>query len=343
MIARVTLKDIAREAGLSVMTVSQILNGKASHASPRNRELIHEIARRLNYQPNLNARRLVTRKTNIIGLLEDSMAPSFQFDVTRELETLITHAGYRLQIAMFHDDLNSITQYINDFQGNGLTSVFCFAHSYPSFGHEIPKMLENFERVVFLEKPLIQTKFRYVSPDHFYNFFTVTSKLLQSGRKRIINIRANYHDNAFFEARRGLHDAYVAAGIEYEECFWLDQPTDGDTREEATFNLESALPYRPDALILSNDSVVLQTYQVLKERGIRVPEDIALFSATQSSYANLVNPSISGIDYNASLLAKHLFKCMFQDAPVNVKPEMRNPVLPSVIVWRDSTGKMGQE
>ena len=340
MIARVTLKDIAREAGVSVMTVSQVLNGKTSHANPRNRELIHEIARRLNYQPNLNARRLVTRKTNVIGLLEDSMAPSFQFDVTRELETLVTHAGYRLQIAMFHDDLRSITQYINDFQGNGLTSVFCFAHSYPEFGHEIPKLLENFERVVFLEKPLGHSRFRYVSPDHYHNFYNIVSKMLKNGRKRVINIRAFYHDNAFFEAKRGLRDAYVDAGIDYEECFWLDQPTDGDTLEEAAFNLEHALSYRPDALILSNDGVVLRTCQLLKAKGIRIPEDIVLFSATQSDYAELVNPSISGIDYNAPLLARHLFQCMFHDGTPGAKTEAQDLLLPSMLVWRESTGKM---
>lgn len=335
MVKRVTLKDIARESGFSVMTVSRALNDdKSNHASPQNRELIQQIARRLNYQPNLNARRLVTRRTDVIGLLEDIQAPSFRFGVIQELERLITHAGYRLQIALFHDDIKSMSQYIRDFQGNGINSVYCLAHSYPEFGDQVPAMLDRFARVVFLEKPRPKTRFSFISPDHYHNYFSIATQMLKAGRRRIISVRWNYRDNAFHEARRGLQDAYAQAGVPWEECFWAAMPTDGMSDEDAMTNLEAVLPSNPDALILSNDDVVLRTVSILDERGIRVPEDMALFSAMLTRFGGIARPRISGIDYNAPLLARHLFQKMFPADKNAASPA--GIFVPSDLVWRET-------
>lgn len=338
---RVTLKDIAREAGVSAMTVSQVLNtNRVNHASPKTREKIREIAQRLNYMPNLNARRLVTRKSDVIGVLMDRMAPTFQSDVAMELETLAVNAGYRLQIAMYHESLNSMTRYINDFQCNGLNAVLCLGHAYPEFGFKIPSLLERFERVVFMEKPMAPTRFPYVSPDHYLNFRTLTAKMLKAGYRRVISIRSNYRDNAYYEAQRGMRDAYFEAGIPYEENFWLAMRTDGDGRfyeDDASENLEKALTYHPDALILSSDETCLRTIRLLKAKKIRVPEDLGLFSATLSRFGALVTPSFSGIDYNAPVLARSLFDCLIDEAGENQPQEQNHILVPSNLIWREST------
>ena len=339
MTQRVTLKDIARETGFSVMTVSQVLNGnKANHASEKNRALIKEVAQRLNYLPNLNARRLVTKQSNVIGLLNDRRGPSFNHDTMNILEELAVKSGMRLQIGMSHNNFDSISGYIEDFRGNGISNVICLGHSYPEFGFKIPALLNSFEHVVFLEKPTAPTRFPYVGTDHFLNFHVITSALLKFGYRRIVSIRSNYRDNAFFEAQRGMRQAYSDAELPFDDKFWIASKTDGDdSPESAAANLEMALPQKPDVLILSNDIVVLNTIRMLHAKGINVPTDIAVFSAALSNYAAITFPTISGIDYNAPVLAKSLFKALFSENSQNDNQERNDGILvPANIIWRET-------
>ena len=333
---RATLKDIAHETGFSIMTVSQVLNGKENHASEKNRQLIRDVASRLNYLPNLNARRLVTSKNNIIGLLIDYKAPSFHQEVMIHLEELTVASGRRLQIGMSHDDFKSLSSYIDDFRGNGISSVICLGHSYPAFGFKIPPLLEPFDRVVFLEKPSTASRFPYVAVDHFQNFYVLTAAMLRKGFRRIVSIRANYQDSAFCEARNGMAKAYEDAKLPFEEDFWCVAPTDGNlSQEDAAINLRMGLLQKPDVLILSNDISVLRTQRLLSQQGIRVPNDIALFSASQSNLAEISSPTISGIDYNAQRLADSLFKTLLKGNDAS-NFEGLNQLIPSILNWRES-------
>ena len=336
MAKRVTIKDIARETGFSAMTVSFVLNGnKTHHASEKTKELIRNVARRLNYLPNLNAKRLVTSRNNVIGLLIDKRGPSCNYDIMFSLEELAVASGHRLQIGMSHDDFASLSGYIDDFRGNGVTDVICLGHSYPQFGFRIPALLESFERVVFLEKPCAPTRFPYVGIDHFINFRNFTDAMLKGGFRRIVSIRSNYQDNAFFEARRGMVQAYHDNSLPFDNGFWLTASTDGDeSQDEAAANLEMALPLKPDVLLLCNDMAALNAIRVLNEKGLNVPKDIAVFSASLSNYARITSPSISGIDYNAPLLAKKLFDTLMSDAALAA--DQRNLLVPARLVWRET-------
>ncbi len=336
--SKTTLKDVAREAGFSVMTVSHVLNGnKANHASPRSRELIFAAAKRLNYRPNLNARRLVTQKSNIIGLLIDSQAPSFYRDVMFELERLAFAAGYRLQIGLLHNNLDSFRQYVNDFRGSGVDSVICLGHAYPEFGHLVPKLLEEFEHAVFMEQPLAETRFPVVAADHYRNYRAAVGRMLEAGYQRIITPRGDYRDRAFSEARRGMIDAYSENGVPFEEDFWRVRPDDWwRSEEKADEELAGLLPLQPDALILSNDESVFWALRALRNRGIEVPEALALFSANLWGYGRAATPSFAGFDYKAPDLAERLIARLFAELNGSGEAPPSLELIASSLVWGES-------
>ncbi len=313
---KATLKDVAREAGLSVMTVSYVLNGKKlNHANEKNRERIFAAAEKLNYRPNLHARRLVTPKNNIIGLLIDSQAPMFYKDVMFELEKLAFAKGYRLQIGMMHESLDSICHYIDDFLGSGIDSVICLSHNYPDFGAQVPAMFEPFKHVVFLEEPQAPTRFPVVVADHYTNYFNAVSELLKRGRRRIFSCRAHYLDKAYSEGRRGFFDAYKAQGIPAEDHFWWDCDNGlWPDYAKAEKELKRLLPEKPDALIVNTDETLFWCLNVLCDQGFQVPQDIALFSANLGRYGKAARPSFCGFDYNSAemgqLVIDHLLDFM---------------------------------
>jgi DNA-binding LacI/PurR family transcriptional regulator len=336
---KATLKDVAREAGLSVMTVSYVLNGKKlNHASEESRRRILDAARKLNYRPNLHARRLVTPKNNIIGLLIDSQAPAFYKDVMFELEKLAFVNDFRLQIGMMHESLDSIRHYIDDFLGSGVNNVICLSHNYPDFGAQIPVLFESFGHVVFLEEPQGPTHFPVVAADHYSNYFNAVSELLKRGRRRIFSCRRHYHDCAFSESKRGFLAAYQTAGIPGAEHFWRIMETSiWHNHETAEHELNKLLPEKPDALIIHEDESLFWALRVLKRSGIRVPEDIALFSANLSNYGKAATPGFSGFDYNSSemghRLMKHLLNSFEQQNPPSPPPR---ELIPATILWQES-------
>lgn len=331
--ARITLKDIARETGFSVVTVSQVLNGnKENHASPENREIIRKVAKRLNYQPNLIARRLVTKRSDIIGVLIDSMSPKFIFDTLFHLEKLIRNSAYRMQISIYHDDFQAISQYVGDFRGNNIDNIICLSHAYPSFGHLIPELLQDFEHVVFLGEPMGPTKFPFVEPNHYCNFHDITAKLLQNGQRRIFCIRLNYPDHAFYNARKGMADAYEEAGIPFDENFWhvINAYSIDDFLEKNPGFVDDILRLKPEVLILPNDQLLLKFQKILEKKGLHISKDIALISSCLTGFGDYTSPTISGIDYNAAELAAQLLKLLHGKSP---EPAVS---VPSKLVWKES-------
>ena len=313
--AAVTLKDIAREANLSATTVSQVLNGRRlNHASPRSRKLVLDIAQKLNYRPNLSARQLVTRKNNIVGILIDSMSPLLFREVLVELERFAFANGLRLQVGMAHDNLQAIKNYIDDFLGSGVRSVICAAHTYPEFGSSIPELLKDFDRVVFLEKPVTGSSFPYVASDHYRNHYTAVTRMLKHGYRRICCLRQDYHDCAFTASYQGFKQAFIDFGESWQEEFWQScsnwrvSPSRASAmRERFVDDLRSILAKKPEVIILDSDREMLMALRLLRTMSLRVPEDVCLFSAESSPYAADMTPSLAGFQYRPEVIAERIF------------------------------------
>ncbi len=334
-----TLRDVAREAGFSVMTVSHVLNGKKlGHASPESRERIRATAERLNYRPNLSAQRLVTRKSNVIGFLIDSDSPLFYREIMMIIERLAAAAGLRLQVGMLHNDLESIRQYVNDFAGSGIDSVICTAHNYPEFGKEVPALFDIFKHVVFLEEPLAPTRFPVVGADHYANYLAAAAGLLERGRRRIFCFHSTtYRDRAFYAAQNGLRTAYEQSGVPFEEQFWWLCETEWwRNQERAETIMAPVLAQQPDALIIGNDESMFWALRVLQQHGIQVPRDIALFSAELGPHAAAAIPSFSGFDYDAEHLSRAIFTRLQSQRSQEVLPGPSLGLFPAHIVWGES-------
>lgn len=310
---RVTLKHVAEAAGVSMITASNVLGGKKlSHASSETQQRVRDAAAKLGYRPNLAARQLATGKNNIIGLLIDSQAPQFYWDVMAVIERLAYTRGYRLQVGLVHDDLPSIQKYVDDLLGSAIENIICMTHAYPKFGEKVPRLFDAFPNVVFIEEPMAETAFSIIAADHYQNYLMITRYLLNLNRKRIFNLRGDYRDSAFYASSKGFKDAYAEQEIEYHDSFMHICPNYAGFRDydSARLVIESILPLNPEAMIVSNDEALLWCTRVLNDKQIRVPEDISLLSANLSRYGLATTPSITGIDYNAEKFAMYALEAI---------------------------------
>ncbi len=331
-VKKVTLSDIADTVGVSVMTVSQVLNPRKSsvRVSEETASKINKAAQRLNYRPNLVARQLAGKSNNVIGIIVDSQASELWQKVLRQIEESATEQGFRIQIGLIHDNLGSIKKYIDDFIGYGITNIICMAHTYPEYCEEIPKLFKIFPNIVFIEEPKGFPEASFVSPDYDTIFKASIDYLLDLGHKRILccenrNI-GEIHKAAYKE--RGLPwDKKLIYHILYLNCY-----------EYVLEFIENVLPLKPDALVVGSDESAMWCCRVLKEKGLKVPEDISVLSTSKWSLGDAFEPAITAIDYEYEQLAKDAVKIIIENSKVSDKhkPKQYKEFIPAQLVIRES-------
>lgn len=329
---KVTLSDIAKETGVSVMTVSQVLNPRKSsvRVSKETAERINKTAKRLNYRPNLVARQLAGKSNNIIGIIIDSQTGVLWQRVLSQIEKSATEQGFRIQIGLIHDNLNSIKKYIDDFVGYGITNIICMAHTYPEYCTEIPPLFKIFPNVVFIEKPQAFAEASFVSPDYDTIFMEAIEYLLDRGNKRIVCCN-NRNIGQIHKA------AYKKHGLEWDERF-IYYIMHLDRHDYVVDFLENVLPLKPDALIVGSDESAMWCCRALKEKGLKVPEDISILSTSKWALGDAFEPAITAIDYEYENIAIRAVEMIIENSKISDKSKSKQykEFIPAKLVIRES-------
>ncbi len=327
----VTLKEIAQHAGVSFQAVSAVLNNSTKvRVSDDKRRRIMQLVDELGYRPNLLARQLVGKKDKVIGVIIDSMAPAFYRNVLTVIERLSFKHGFRLQVGLVHDNLNSLKKYVDDFIGSQINNVICIAHNYPEFASRVPPLFNTFHNTVFIEEPADATGRAVVAADHYKAYLDTVKYLAGLNRKRIINCRDDYKDKAFTASTRGFKDGFKESSLPYHDEFMFYYPVVSiEDMESAGKLIDAVLPLEPDALILPHDEATMWCYKVLTERGIKVPEQISLVSGDLWKFGKAFSPSLAGIEYDYEEMAKKSVELLMN----NMNNSKENKMIEQLILF----------
>ena len=273
---KITIKDIARLAGVSHTTVSRALNNK-SRIRNETKEKILSVARELNYQPNFIARSLVMKRTKTLGLVITTISNPFYIELAQGIEATARGLGYNIILCSTHHDLSAEKQYIDMLRSKGVDGIiFTSAHmGDPNIvelaGEEFPIILVN--RRTY--HPIVKEKIDYVGVDNILGGFLAVEHLIKLGHKRIGMIGGSSESSVGFERAEGGKKALYAYGLEEIKEYLLE----GDFLKESGYQggrkfLKMAEP--PTAIFAMNDYMAIGVYQAILEEGHRVPEDIAI-------------------------------------------------------------------
>ncbi|WP_176012915.1 LacI family DNA-binding transcriptional regulator [Victivallis sp. Marseille-Q1083] len=313
---RTRLIDIAEATGVSLMTVSQALNPRPNsvRVSTHTRNKVLAAAKEMGYRPNLFAQRLVSRRTDIIGLVIDTEASHIYKNIMAEVERLTFEAGLRLQVGMVHDRFEAIKQYVDDFLGYGIENVLCFAHSY-EFSDQVLPLFDPFDDALFISQPSSDNRYAFVSPDYYHNFLEAMRYLLQLGHRRIIFVKSNYDTIDCRLRAKAYRDAHLELGLLPDETLIYSKPLPFlNALPVVDRLLDELLPQRPDALILGNDEAVIWTMKGLRQRGLRIPEDLSILSMDFGSLSMGITPEITSIDNRHQEIARRAVEVVCHNA-----------------------------
>ena len=287
---RVSIKDIAKAAGVSHSTVSRALSNNPLVA-PATRGRIQQIAQELGYAPNAIARGLVTQQTRTIGVIVTTIADPFAGDLVRGIEEIAGNNNYRVILGTSHADPArevNLVKSLREWQVDGvIVAASRVGALYMPLLKEIgvPLVLINSQQ----EGPFIHS----VAVDNIQSAIRATQHLIRL-KHRVIGFLGGPSDHASHGERlAGYQRALADANIPFDPALVVSGTGRIDSGELVTqFLTRSPIP---TALFCYNDMTAIGALHALKRRGLRVPEDISIVGFDDIEYALYVDPPLTTI------------------------------------------------
>lgn len=333
----VRMKDIARDLGVSVVTVSKVLRNH-SDISPETRKRVLQRIKELNYRPNLAARALVTGRTHSIGLIVPDLVHPFFAEVAKALSGVLRARRYGLLISSSEEDPALELDEIGQLLARRVDALIIASTQWT---------VESFRRIeeqntpyVLLDRRFTGLPANFVGVDDEHVGELAARHLIEAGCQRIAHIRGPEVSTALGRLegfrrtlsvnRLSLPPAYVVSSRSGDNA--------GDVSGyDAMIRLLELKPF-PDGVFCYNDPVAMGALQAVLDRGLRVPEDIAIIGCGNCHHSAFLRVPLTSIDQNSAGIGERAAKLALSLVEGKTGPVRPKTVLltPKVVV-REST------
>jgi LacI family transcriptional regulator, galactose operon repressor len=339
MSTKVNIKDIALKTGLSITTVSRVLNGKAKQyrIGKKSQQIIKEVAKELNYIPNHFAANLRSGKSNTLGLILPSLDNPFFARIAGLINIEIRKHGYALIISDSNEDAEAEKLELQQFVSRnieGLIIVPC--------GSEI----EHIEQINNQKIPLIlidryfeNSEIPYVATDNFYGAVMATQHLIQHGHSSIACIQGVKGSTPNRLRVNGFKKTMQEAGNKNIRIV-------GDDFSVQNGFLETKLLLqwkdRPTAIFTLSNTIAMGCLQALKEENIRVPKDISLITFDDHPYLDFLATPITSIAQPIEHICKIALRYLFSRIEENGESMTNQVILKPELKIRESVKRIAK-
>jgi LacI family transcriptional regulator len=289
---RVTIREVADEAGVSIATVSRVLNGR-DDVAPETRELVSRIIQERGYIANRGARGLSAGRTGLVGLLVPLVFPAyFAAILSGATEALQDHDLRAVLSPTQHEHDREVT--LLDRLMHGLTDGALIVLPEES-SEELGRLVDAGYRFVVVDPLMpLDDRIASVSAANTSGADQAMKHLLGLGHRRIAIITGPRGWVATEERRRGYHAALAAAGILPDPRLEVESNFEIDGGEQAAFQLLD-LADPPTAIFAFNDNHAIGAIRAARTRGVRVPEDLSIVGFDDVEHATVVTPALTTV------------------------------------------------
>ncbi|MFB6365125.1 catabolite control protein A [Paenibacillus elgii] len=335
MAVTVTIYDVAREAGVSMATVSRVVNNNPN-VKPQTRKKVFEAIERLGYRPNAVARGLASKKTTTVGVVIPDISNSIFSEVARGIEDIANMYHYNIILSNADKKKEKEIRVINTllekqvdgllFMGGAITEEHIQAFKTSS----VP--------VVLCATADEQRTIPSVDIDHEKAAFDAVNVLLENGHRDIAMISGTLQDPANGFARyQGYKKALEAANIPLrEELVRIGNYRYESGLEVTKYFLE--LDNRPTAIFAATDEMAIGAIHTLQDSGLKVPEDMSVISVDNIRMASMVRPLLTTVAqpmYDIGAVAMRLLTKLMNKETKDAS-ELSQVILPHEVIYRNS-------
>lgn len=331
---QITIKDIARELGVSPSTVSRALKNNPD-ISQETRDLIHKYAKEHNYKPNALALNLRTSRSNTIGVIVPQLIHHFFSCVLSGIEETAAKAGYNILIAQSNERYDQEVKIVHSFLAGRVCGVITsLAKDTSNYDHYL-ELIENNIPIVFYDRICPNINTGRVVVDDYAGSFAAVEYMIQTGCKRIFFYSADIH----LEISKNRKNGYLDAMRKYKIPVDDSMIKLCDTREYAIAITPDILEKedRPDGFFAINDETASGILYACKLMGFRVPEEISICGFTDGAIAQNTDPKLTTVEQHGEEVGKSAIHLLIDKIENEESNKSSNKIVRTNLVVRGTT------
>jgi DNA-binding LacI/PurR family transcriptional regulator len=335
---RITIKDIARELGVSISTVSRALQNHPD-ISPRTKKLVNDLVEKWKYKPNAIALSLRNRRTNIISVIIPEIVHHFFSSVISGIDEAAVAAGYNVMFFQSNEnydrEVRSIQSILHSRADGVLISV---AKGSKKFNH-IRQLLDNRIPVVLFDRSIDEIDIDKVIVDDFDAAFNAVNYLIKTGCRRIAHYYGPQHLSISYLRKRGYISALEKNGLPVIDE--LIVPCDSYEGALKVTRMLMSHSRPPDAIFTVNDMTAVGTLNTLKSMGFKVPEDVSIVGFTDGLVSSVTDPLLTTVSQHGFEIGKKAVEILIaRILEQNENPKPITEIIKTDLVIRNSTRKI---
>jgi len=341
---KTTQKDVARLAGVSVATVSYILNdldGGNIRISSETRRRVLEAMKTLQYSPNINARGLSTRRTQLLAILIPDLTDSFFANAIRGVQSIVAPKGYDILVYDCEWRSDRENDFVKAIHRRRVDGIILFSIYTSRFSLE--KLLGSGYKVVVVgNNPELQIEsgeMDTVSDNEYESVRQVMRYLTSLGHQQIAHITGPMDAITSLVRLQGYRDGLEAAGIAVDDRLIRYNTSFSRIGVEGLVRalfFEQTQP-RPTALFAANDHIALEAIRVLQIHGVRVPQDVAVMGFDDVPEAISFVPALSTVSHSSQKMGATAAELLLERIDSSELMPPRNRNISCELVIREST------
>lgn len=285
-----TTKQIAEAAGVSLGTVSHVLNGSAT-VSDKLRKRVEEVIRRLDYQPSQLARGLRGRTTVLLGVIIPDITNPYFPNLVRGIEDVAYKEGFRLVLCNADNDPAKELSYFNDLHSFNPAGIIVIPSERSTIGRETAHAKVQ---IIFVDRCPSWWKGDSVLANNEDGGYQVGQYLMSMGHRVIAAISGPSHIETARERIKGLKRGLAEAGVRLTDRYIQEAQFNTEGGFAAAIQLLSANP-RPTAIFASSDMLAVGALEAMRTLKLRCPEDVSLVGFDDLDFAQLTEPSLTTV------------------------------------------------
>jgi LacI family transcriptional regulator len=331
----VTVRDVARKAGVSAMTVSRVINGQPG-VSAETRVKIEAAIAQLDYAPSKVASSLISSKTELIGMIVPDVSNPFFGPIVRGAETTARRAGYRLLLCNSESDLRLERDYVADLVAHRVEGLLIAPVGDRSEAHLV-RLVEGSFPIVLLDRSVAGLSVDSVTLDNADGARRMVGHLAAVGHRRIAFVTDADDVSTGRQRLSGLKDGLADAGIPFIEDLVFHTTTDqmgGYRAAQQILGMEQ----RPTCIFAVNNMTAVGIMQALRQANLRVPEDISLVCFDDVQHLAVISPFLTVVDQPAETMARVAMQLLLERIAGNAGKQARTVTFPGTLIVRESCG-----
>ncbi|WP_050179995.1 LacI family DNA-binding transcriptional regulator [Domibacillus robiginosus] len=320
---RVTMADVAKEAGVSKSTVSQFLNGRFEYMSEETKKKIERAVQQLSYSPNVVARSLKQKRTSMIGIIAANIVHGISTEVCQAIEDYCQKQDMHAILCNTYDDPEKEKKYISMLRARQVDGLIIF----PSGGNqELYRQLEKEAYpVVFVDRKIEGVDVSAIVVDNRSAVRRAVAHLIERNHHNIALVTPPLTTYTRKERLEGYKEALKERGLPFQDKNVKSVPYEAIVPAMEEMFREDP----PTALVAANDLSFMEVMKFAKENGLKIGQDLAIIVFDNIKFADIYEPAVTTISQPA-------YEMGTKAAELLIEQIMKQPVEPQTHVLKTS-------